>query len=81
MLEVGAIGVPDPKSTEAVKVYIVKKDETLTEDEVKSYCREHLTGYKCPKYVAFTDELPKSNVGKILRRIIKEKDLEDNSYA
>lgn len=81
VLEVGAIGVPDPKSTEAVKVYIVKKDETLTEDEVKSYCREHLTGYKCPKYVAFTDELPKSNVGKILRRIIKEKDLEENSYA
>jgi long-chain acyl-CoA synthetase len=81
VLEVGAIGVPDPKSTEAVKIYIVKKDESLTEDEIKSYCREHLTAYKCPKYVAFTDELPKSNVGKILRRIIREKDLEENSYV
>ncbi len=81
VLEVGAIGVPDPKSTEAVKVYIVKQDDSLTEDELKSYARERLTAYKCPKYVAFTDELPKSNVGKILRRIIKEEDAKVNTYA
>ena len=80
VLEVGAIGVPDKKSTEAVKVYVVKSDDSLTEDELRAYAREHLTAYKCPKYIAFTDELPKSNVGKILRRIIKENDLKDNSY-
>ena len=80
VLEVGAIGVPDKKSTEAVKIYVVKSDESLTEDELRAYSREHLTGYKCPKYIAFTDELPKSNVGKILRRIIKEEDAKTNSY-
>jgi long-chain acyl-CoA synthetase len=80
VLEVGAISVPDSKSTEAVKVYIVKKDASLTEDEIHEYCKENLTGYKRPKHVAFTDELPKSNVGKILRRIIKENDLKSNTY-
>ena len=81
VLEVGAIGVPDKKSTEAVKVYIVKQDESLTEDELKDFARERLTAYKCPKHVAFTDELPKSNVGKILRRIIKEEDAKVNTYS
>lgn len=80
VLEVGAIGVPDKKSTEAVKIYVVKSDESLTEDELRAYAREHLTAYKCPKHIAFTDELPKSNVGKILRRIIKENDLKANTY-
>ena len=80
VLEVGVIGVPDKKTTEAVKAVIVKKDESLTEDEIKLFCKEKLTNYKCPKHVGFMDELPKSNVGKILRRIIKEKDLESNSY-
>ena len=80
VLEVGVIGVPDKKTSEAVKAVIVKKDETLTEAEIKLYCKEKLTNYKCPKHIGFADELPKSNVGKILRRIIKEKDLESNSY-
>ena len=80
VLEVGVIGVPDKKTSEAVKAVIVKNDESLTEQEIKLYCKEKLTNYKCPKHVSFTDELPKSNVGKILRRIIKEKDLELNSY-
>lgn len=80
VLEVGAIGVPDKKSTEAVKIYVVKADDSLTEDELRTYAREHLTAYKCPKHIAFTDELPKSNVGKILRRIIKENDLKENTY-
>ena len=80
VLEVGVIGVPDKKTTEAVKAVIVKKDESLTAEEIKVFCKEKLTNYKCPKHVSFTDELPKSNVGKILRRIIKEKDLETNSY-
>lgn len=80
VLEVGVIGVPDKKTSEAVKAVIVKKDESLTEEEIKLHCKQKLTNYKCPKHVSFTDELPKSNVGKILRRIIKEKDLELNSY-
>ncbi|MEO9869671.1 AMP-binding protein [Ekhidna sp.] len=80
VLEVGVIGVPDKKSTEAVKVYIVKADASLTEEEVIEHCKEHLTGYKRPKYVSFIDELPKSNVGKILRRILKENDLKTNTY-
>ncbi len=73
VLEVAAIGVPDPKSTEVVKVFVVKKDKSLTEDEVIQYCRENLTGYKVPKQVAFLKELPKSNVGKILRRELRDK--------
>jgi long-chain acyl-CoA synthetase len=81
VLEVGAISVPDSKSTEAVKVYIVKKDASLTAEEINEYCKENLTGYKRPKHIAFTDELPKSNVGKILRRIIKETDLKTNTYS
>jgi long-chain acyl-CoA synthetase len=80
VLEVGAIGVPDPKSTEAIKVYVVKSDDSLTEQEILDHCEENLTGYKKPKYIEFTDELPKSNVGKILRRIIKEEDLKKNTY-
>lgn len=72
ILEVAAIGVPDEKSTEAVKVFIVKKDQSLTEDEVREYCKEQFTGYKKPKHIAFRDELPKTNVGKILRRALRE---------
>lgn len=72
VLEVAVIGVPDEKTTEAVKAIIVKKDDSLTEDEVKEFCKEELTNYKRPKYVEFRDELPKSNVGKILRRLLRE---------
>ena len=68
VLEVAAIGVPDDKSGEAVKVFVVKKDPALNADAVKAFCRENLTGYKQPRFVEFRDELPKSNVGKILRR-------------
>jgi long-chain acyl-CoA synthetase len=81
VLEVGAISVPDPKSTEAVKVYIVKSDPSLTEEEVREHCEANLTGYKQPKHIAFIDEIPKSNVGKILRRILKENDLKTNTYT
>ncbi|MBU6154245.1 MAG: long-chain-fatty-acid--CoA ligase [Bdellovibrionales bacterium] len=75
VLEAAAIGVPDDKSGEAVKVFIVKKDPTLTEDEVKSFAKQGLTGYKLPKYVEFRTELPKSNVGKILRKDLRDQDL------
>ena len=74
VLEVGAIGIPDPKSTEKVKVFVVRKDESLTEAELIAYCRENMTAYKVPKSVEFKKELPKSNVGKILRRVLKEEE-------
>jgi long-chain acyl-CoA synthetase len=74
VLEVAAIGVPDEKSTEAVKVFVVKKDASLTEKEIKDHCAENMTGYKRPKYVVFRDELPKTNVGKILRRALREEE-------
>lgn len=72
VLEVAAVGVPDEKSTECVKLFIVKKDPSLTEEEIKAFCHENLTGYKNPKHVEFRDELPKSNVGKIIRRHLRE---------
>jgi long-chain acyl-CoA synthetase len=72
VLEVAAVGVPDEKSGEAVKVVIVKKDPTLTAEQVKAHARENLTGYKLPRYVEFRDELPKTNVGKILRRELRD---------
>ena len=72
--EVAAIGVPDSKSGEVIKVFVVKKDPKLTEQELKTYCRENLTNYKIPKHVEFRDDLPKSNVGKILRRVLKEEE-------
>ncbi|MEM7655151.1 MAG: AMP-binding protein [Bacteroidota bacterium] len=72
VLEVAAIGVPDDKSTEAVKVFIVKKDPNLTPEEIRAYSKENMAGYKVPKHVEFRDELPKSNVGKIIRRMLKE---------
>jgi len=71
VLEVAAIGIPDDKSGEAVKVFVVKKDPALTTDQVKAFCRENLTGYKQPRFVEFRDELPKSNVGKILRKELR----------
>ncbi|MEM6842056.1 MAG: AMP-binding protein [Bacteroidota bacterium] len=72
VLEVGAIGVPDARSSEVVKVCVVKKDQSLTEEELKAYCKENMTAYKVPRYIEFRNELPKSNVGKILRRLLKE---------
>ncbi|MDT8448063.1 MAG: AMP-binding protein [bacterium] len=71
ILELAAIGVPDEKSGEVVKIFVVKKDPKLTEAEVMDYCRKNLTGYKRPKQIEFIDELPKTNVGKILRRALR----------
>jgi long-chain acyl-CoA synthetase len=70
--ECAAIGVPDRKSGEAVKLYVVRKDQTLTAEHVIAHCRDHLTAYKCPRDVEFRGELPKSNVGKILRRELRD---------
>ncbi len=71
VVECAAIGVPDAKQGEAIKVFVVKNDPLLSEDDVSKFCHEQLTGYKCPKYIEFRDELPKSNVGKILRRELR----------
>jgi long-chain acyl-CoA synthetase len=72
VLEVAAVGVPDEKSGEAVKIVVVKKDPNLTADILKAHCKANLTGYKLPKYIEFRDTLPKTNVGKILRRELRD---------
>jgi long-chain acyl-CoA synthetase len=72
VLEAAAVAQPDEKSGEVVAVFVVKKDPTLTADDVIAFCRHELTGYKVPKYVYFRNELPKTNVGKILRRTLRD---------
>ena len=74
VMEAGAIGIMDEKSGEAVKLFVVPNDDSLTEEELREYCRHELTGYKRPKHIIFTKELPKSNVGKILRRELRDHD-------
>jgi len=73
VLEAAAVGVPDDASGEAVKLYVVKKDPALTAGALIAHCRESLTAYKVPRLVEFIDELPKSNVGKVLRRELRER--------
>jgi long-chain acyl-CoA synthetase len=73
VLEAGAIGVPDERSGEAVKVVVVRKDPALTEEALLAHCKQHLTGYKMPRIVEFRSEpLPKTNIGKILRRELRD---------
>jgi long-chain acyl-CoA synthetase len=72
VLECAVIGVPDENSGEAVKVFVVRKDPNLTADQLMDYCKQQFTGYKKPKYIEFRDELPKTNVGKILRRVLRD---------
>ncbi len=72
VLECAAVGIPNDKSGEVVKIFVVKKDNSLTEEELKTFCKENLTGYKVPKAIEFKADLPKSNVGKILRRELRK---------
>ena len=72
ILEAAAIGVTDERSGEVVKIFAVRKDERLTEQDIIDHCRANLTGYKRPKMIEFRDELPKTNVGKILRRELRD---------
>ncbi|ALK99213.1 long-chain fatty acid--CoA ligase [Massilia sp. WF1] len=72
VLEVACVGVPDQHSGEAVKLYVVKKDKALSKEDLLEYCKEQLTGYKRPKFIEFRDALPKTNVGKILRRELRD---------
>jgi acyl-CoA synthetase (AMP-forming)/AMP-acid ligase II len=71
VVECAAIGIADDMQGEAIKVFVVKNDPILTEEDVMKYCRQNLTGYKVPKYVEFREDLPKTNVGKILRRELR----------
>jgi len=72
ILEAAVIGIPDKKSGEAVKLFVVRSDPTVTENDVMNFCRDNLTGYKVPRQIEFRDELPKTNVGKILRRALRD---------
>jgi long-chain acyl-CoA synthetase len=72
VLEVACVGVPDQHSGEAVKLYVVKKDKALAKEDLLEYCKEQLTGYKRPKFIEFRESLPKTNVGKILRRELRD---------
>jgi long-chain acyl-CoA synthetase len=81
VLECAVVGVPDEHSGEAVKVFVVRRDPALTAEQLMDYCRQQLTGYKKPKYIEFRDELPKTNVGKILRRALREEAAQDAQPA
>ena len=72
VLEVAAVGVPDVHSGEVVKLFVVRRDPTLTEQKLQEFCKDQLTGYKRPKFIEFRNELPKTNVGKILRRELRD---------
>jgi len=72
VLEVACVGVPDPHAGEVVKLFVVRRDPSLTAEQLMAYCRQQLTGYKRPKHIEFREELPKSNVGKILRRELRD---------
>lgn len=73
--EVVAIGVPSEASGESIKIFVTKKEESLTRDELRKHCRQYLTGYKIPREIEFREELPKSNVGKILRRVLRDEEM------
>ncbi|MFM2428407.1 MAG: hypothetical protein RL012_291 [Bacteroidota bacterium] len=79
VLEVGAIGVQDQSGKEEVRLYVVRKDPQLTAEELIAYCRERLTRYKVPKHIVFKDSIPKSNVGKILKRVLKEEAIKNTT--
>ena len=80
VLECAAVGVPDERAGEAVKLFVVRKDPALTDADLMEYCRQQLTGYKKPKYIEFRDELPKSNIGKILRRTLREAPVKEDTH-
>ena len=75
VLEAAAIGIPDERCGEIVKIFAVRKDPSVKEQDILDYCRENLTGYKRPHQIEFRKELPKSNVGKILRRELRDEEL------
>jgi long-chain acyl-CoA synthetase len=81
VLECACVGVPDEHTGEAVKLFVVRKDPNLTVEQLMAYCKGQFTAYKKPKYIEFRDELPKTNVGKILRRELRDKPAVDPTAA
>ena len=78
VVDCAVIGIPDDRQGEAVKIYVVPTDKTVTKGMIKEFALDNLTGYKCPRHIEFVDELPKSNVGKVLRQKLREQHLQDN---
>ena len=78
IVDCAVIGIPDDHQGEAVKIYIVPADNNVTKEDIKEFAIDNLTGYKCPRHIEFVSELPKSNVGKILRQKLREKHISDN---
>ncbi|MDY6421406.1 MAG: long-chain-fatty-acid--CoA ligase, partial [Succinivibrio dextrinosolvens] len=72
ILECAVVGMPSKSTGESIKLYVVRRDWTLTKEEVLDYCRQYLTGYKVPKHIEFVETLPKSAVGKVMRRYLKQ---------
>jgi long-chain acyl-CoA synthetase len=81
VLECAVVGVPDPHAGEAVKLFVVRRDPNLTREDLLAFCAERLTGYKRPHIIEFRSELPKSNVGKILRRSLRDETVKSESAA
>lgn len=78
ILDCAVIGIPDEHQGEAVKIYVIPADNNVTKNSIKEFALDNLTGYKCPRYIEFVTELPKSNVGKVLRQKLREKHMSDN---
>ncbi len=78
IIDCAVIGIPDERQGEAVKIYVVRADNNVNEDVIKEFALDNLTGYKCPRHIEFVDELPKTNVGKVLRQKLREKHIADN---
>ena len=72
VLECAVVGVPSSTSGESIKLFVVRKDRSLTKEELLNYCRKFLTGYKLPKHIEFVEQLPKSAVGKVMRRYLRQ---------
>lgn len=78
IIDCAVIGIPDSRQGEAVKIYVVPSDDDVTKNDIREYALENLTGYKCPRHIEFINELPKSNIGKVLRKKLREKHISDN---
>ncbi|MEJ6067827.1 AMP-binding protein, partial [Psychrobacter sp. 16-Bac2893] len=78
IIDCAVIGIPDENQGEAVKIYVVPADNNVTKNSIKEFALDNMTGYKCPRHIEFVTELPKSNVGKVLRQKLREKHMIDN---
>ena len=79
IIDCAVIGIPDADQGEAVKMYVVREDVHVTQEVIKAFALDHLTGYKCPRHIEFVDSLPKSNIGKVLRQQLRDKHMADQA--